>query len=131
MTDKAAYTVGDSAASGEGPAAVYPSFKPTEDSAHGVGRLQALDDRGVAKGSNGQCTRTLLCTCGIYPSHRFPHPAGTFENIPAPSAKDVGWAKFLVWEGGTEWDAFFTAASAQVTAAVHRGFTHAAPADQT
>ena len=51
MTDKAAYTVGDSAAGGEGPAAVYPSFKATEDSAHGVGRLQALDERGVAKGN--------------------------------------------------------------------------------
>jgi hypothetical protein len=25
-----------------------------------------------------------------------------------------GWIKFLAWEGGSTWDAFFTAASAQV-----------------
>ena len=43
-----------------------------------------------------------------------PQSAGTFENLPAPTAKEVGWAKFLCWEGGTEFDAFFTAASAQV-----------------
>ena len=39
---------------------------------------------------------------------------GTFQNRQAPTAQSVGWLKFLAREGGTEWDAIFTAASAQV-----------------
>ncbi|GAB4818758.1 hypothetical protein N2152v2_005804 [Parachlorella kessleri] len=39
---------------------------------------------------------------------------GTFTQERTPSPKTSGWFKFLVWEGGTTWDAFFTCASAQV-----------------
>ena len=43
-----------------------------------------------------------------------PTPSGTYASENAPTPKTAGWLRFLVWEGGTRWDAFFTAASAQV-----------------
>lgn len=41
-------------------------------------------------------------------------PTGTFTREPPATIKSAGWVKFLFWEGGTQWDAFFTCASAQV-----------------
>lgn len=46
-----------------------------------------------------------------------PHPwtgAGVFTQERAATPQSAGWFKFLIWEGGTTWDAFFTCASAQV-----------------
>ena len=46
----------------------------------------------------------------------FYHPAsGTYAEELAATPKSAGWFKFLAWEGGTIFDAFFTCASAQVS----------------
>lgn len=111
----------------------YPPFKTPEDAGAGasptLADLQALDSRGVAKGTlptgpHRKCKRVLPL-----------HPAtgcstGTFQNQLAPTAKDVGWAKFFLWEGGTEWDAFFTAASAQVETPRDAALDHSLSTEQ-
>lgn len=55
------------------------------------------------------------CACGGHPdphpiptSSIPPSPAGVYAQERAPTPKTTGWFKFLLWEGGTTWDAFFT-----------------------
>ncbi|KAI7843624.1 hypothetical protein COHA_002864 [Chlorella ohadii] len=81
-------------------------------SAPAAGDLELDDGIDYRQPRGDVCTDLSLKELSATDNHGVAR--GTYAQEKVPSPKTTGWLRFLVWEGGTGWDAFFTCASAQV-----------------